>query len=148
MFLLSQPGMGLMWMSGVQETAASVEESPPRLRDEQLAGFHIVCHLRGVLHQQQALTVPLFEPPVERLVAAADDDEPDVGGGFILFLQNGDDPHQSTGTHAAADHQQVAQGGVQSQTAQAFLLVRGDFQSFGLPGCPAGKAAPWGSPSG
>lgn len=29
--LLSQPGMGLMWMSGVQETAASVEESPPGL---------------------------------------------------------------------------------------------------------------------
>ena len=47
-----------------------------------------------------------------------------------MFLQNGDDPHQSTGTHAAADHQQVAQGGVQSQTAQAFLLVRGIFKAL------------------
>ena len=47
-----------------------------------------------------------------------------------MFLQNGDDPHQSTGTHAAADHQQVAQGGVQSQTAQAFLLVGGIFKAL------------------
>lgn len=58
-----------------------------RLRDEQLAGFHIVCHLPGVLHQQQALTVPLFEPPVERLVAAADDDEPDVGEDSYCFCK-------------------------------------------------------------